>query len=126
MGSTVSIVLYRGYIFCYDNVFDGQYLTAPEIESQLSYIEKWVQSQDRDGPGVGALTTTPRAEWALNREYLKSLSAENAKYLDIIEKAMNVCAFDDKEPPTQREVNIFIVYSHFIYRYLILYFKFKF
>ena len=99
-------MLYRGYIFAFDNVIDGQFLTAPEIESQLSYIENWCQSQSQNGPGVGALTTTGRTEWAHNRQYLKSLSPENEKYLEIIEKAMSVCAFEDKEPQNPREVNI--------------------
>ena len=98
-------------------MFDGQYLTAPELETQLSYIENWVQNQSQDGPGVGALTTAPRTDWALNRQYLKRLSPDNEKYLDIIEKSLSVCAFEDKEPQNQCEV------KHIYYYYIIFEFK---
>lgn len=101
--STTSIVLYKGYIFAFENLIDGQLLTAPEIEAQLTYVENWCNSQPLCGSGVGALTTTNRAEWAINRKYLKSLSKENENYLEIIENSLNVCALDDKVPKTSIE-----------------------
>jgi len=100
------IVLYRGYIFAYDSLIDGQILTVPEVESQLTYIENWCKSQTKSGPGVGALTTTERTKWALNRLHLKNLSPNNEEILNVIENALTVCAFDDKEPQTQVEVII--------------------
>jgi carnitine O-acetyltransferase len=83
-------------------------LTAPEFESQLSYIENWCKQQPKSGPGVGALTTTDRTKWALNRKHLKSLSSRNEEILNIIENSLTVLAFDDKEPQTQIEVILFI------------------
>ncbi len=105
--STLIILLYRGYIFAFDLFFGGQILNPPEVESQLSYIENWCKSRNTSGPGVGALTTTDRTKWAFNRNYLKSLSPKNEQILEIIENALMVCAFDDKEPQTLLEVILF-------------------
>ena len=55
---------------------------------------------------MGALTATDRTKWAQNRQILKSLSPDNEKYLDIIEKALSVCALDDSEPQTLRDVSL--------------------
>ncbi|XP_054166404.1 peroxisomal carnitine O-octanoyltransferase-like [Oppia nitens] len=100
IASTITIVLYRGYIFAFDNLVNGQFLTAPEIEIQLNYIENWCQSQTQSGPGVGSLTSTDRTKWAENRKYLQQLTHENEKYLNIIEDALSVCALDDNQPNT--------------------------
>jgi len=99
------IVLYRGYIFSFDILLpDESILTPQELSYQLTYIEKWCQSQEREGPGIGALTITERSTWARNREYLKSLHAENGKLLDVIENAIGVYAFEDSEPLSQTDV----------------------
>jgi len=99
------IVMYRGYIFSFDAIFNEQQLLCPqEIAYQLYYIEKWCQAQDRDGPGVGALTVTDRSVWAKNRDYLRTLHPENARILDLIEKSVMVFAYEDSEPLTPTDV----------------------
>ncbi len=94
-------------------------MTAPEFESQLSYIENWCKQQPKSGPGVGALTTTDRTKWALNRKHLKSLSSRNEEILNAIENSLTVLAFDDKEPQTQIEVILFLTIMGFSSNYLI-------
>jgi len=104
MASTDIIILYRGYIFSFDVLLDGELLTAPEIEAQLSYIENWCKSQPKSGPSIGALTTTDRTKWALNRQYLKSLDPKNENILNTIENSLFVIVIDDNEPSSQEEV----------------------
>lgn len=84
---------------------DESILTPQELEYQLHFIEKWCQSQEREGPGIGALTVTDRSLWAKNREYLRSLHPENVKYMDLIENAIGAYAFEDSEPLSQTDVS---------------------
>lgn len=107
LASSNIIVLYRGYIFSFDAILPNEdILTPQEFTYQLYYIEKWCQAQERDGPGIGALTITDRSTWAKNHEYLKSLHPENAKNLDMIQKAICVFAFEDSEPLSPTDVSI--------------------
>ena len=100
------IVLYRGYIFTFDMILpDESILTPQELAYQLMFIEKWCQSQETDGPGIGALTVAERSVWAKNRQYLRSLHPENAKILDLIENAISVYAFEDSEPLSPTDVS---------------------
>lgn len=106
VASTNVIVLYRGYIFTFDMILpDESILTPQELAYQLLFIEKWCQSQERDGPGIGALTVTDRSLWAKNRQYLRALHPENAKIMDVIEKAIGVYAFEDSEPLSHTDVS---------------------
>jgi carnitine O-acetyltransferase len=91
-------------------LFEGQSLTGPEIEAQLSYIENWCKQRTTSGSAVGALTTTDRTKWALNRQYLKSLDPKNEEFLNIIENSLMVAVLDDNEPLTQEEVIYFSFY----------------
>lgn len=99
-------MLYRGYVFSFDGLLDNEQLLCPqELAYQLYYIEKWCQAQERDGPGVGALTTTDRTVWAKNRDHLRRLDARNARNLDLIEHSVMVFAYEDSEPLTQTDVS---------------------
>lgn len=98
--------MYRGYIFSFDAILpDEDILTPQEIHHQLSYIEKWCSAQERDGPGIGALTVTDRSVWARNRKYLMALHPENEKNIKMIEGSIAVYAFEDSEPLTQTDVS---------------------
>ena len=110
------VVMYRGYIFTFDILMPDESILGPqELAYQLSFIEKWCTAQERDGPGIGALTVSDRSVWAKNREYLKSLHPDNAKNLDIIENAIGVYAFEDSEPLSQTDVSpLFIYYFNVI------------
>ncbi|CAG2101439.1 unnamed protein product [Medioppia subpectinata] len=98
------IVLYRGYVFSFDLTLNDNLLNAYEIDHQLRYIEDWCQRQLNAGPGVGALTTTDRTKWALNREYLIQLNSKNKKTLDTIELSMFCVTLDDNQPVTQDQI----------------------
>lgn len=105
------IVLHRGYIFSIDSVVvptDANpkqvcIRPAPQIAKQLEYIENWCKSRPL-GPGVGALTTQERSEWADARDHLRSLSAKNARICDKIESAISVLVLDDNIPTTTDEI----------------------
>lgn len=101
------VVICRGYIFSFDGVLPGEEILTPqELAYQLYYIEKWCQAQERDGPGIGAMTTSDRSVWAQNRQYLTSLHRDNKRNLDIIEGAICVYVLDESEPLTQTDVSI--------------------
>ena len=103
------IVLYRGYIFSFDMILpdvEESILTPQELAYQLYFIEKWCQSQEHEGPGIGALTVTDRSLWAANRAHLRTLHPQNAKLLDLIENAIGVYAFEDSEPLTPTDVSL--------------------
>lgn len=80
-------------------------LTPQEIAYQLYYIDKWCQAQDRDGPGIGALTAADRSVWAVNRTYLRDLHPDNTRNLSLIEGAIFLYVLDDSEPLTQTDVS---------------------
>lgn len=93
-------------MFTFDIILpDESILTPQELAYQLLFIEKWCQSQERDGPGIGALTVTDRSLWAKNRHYLRALHPENAKIMDVIENAIGVYAFEDSEPLSHTDVS---------------------
>lgn len=103
---TNAIVLHKGYIFSFNLVClpDEDPYTPEELAYQLYYIEKWCTAQEREGPGVGALTAGERDQWAGNREYLINLHPDNEKSLNIIESAALCIVLDDSEPLNQQEV----------------------
>ena len=88
---------------------DEAIMTPQELAYQLYFIEKWCQSQEHDGPGVGALTVAQRSDWSKNRIHLRNLHPNNARNLDVIENAIGVYAFEDSEPLTQTDVSILML-----------------
>ncbi|XP_063853289.1 peroxisomal carnitine O-octanoyltransferase-like isoform X3 [Scylla paramamosain] len=98
------VVLCKGHIWCLDP-WDakGDPLTPPELEVQIRQV--W-DSCEAMGPGAGvaALTCDKRELWAQNRDWLKSLSLENMKNLDIIESAAFVFVLDESCPSNSEEV----------------------
>lgn len=97
------IVLCKGHIWCLDP-WDtkGEPLTPPELLTVLGQV--WDRSEAM-GPGAGvpALTCDKRDVWAQNREWLKSLSLQNMKNLDLIESAMFVFVLDENCPSNHQE-----------------------
>lgn len=102
------IVLCRGYIFKLEFVIvkkleeDDSYTLiirpAPQIAKQLAFIQSWCQSQTSSGPGVGALTSLGRSEWARARQSLRNLSKNNESVCDIIERSVCVVVLDEESP----------------------------
>uniref|UniRef100_A0AAA9SDI4 Peroxisomal carnitine O-octanoyltransferase n=1 Tax=Bos taurus TaxID=9913 RepID=A0AAA9SDI4_BOVIN len=90
-------VLCRGRVFVFDVMHEGYLMTAPEIQRQLTYIQKKCHSEP-DGPGVAALTTEERTRWAKAREYLISLNPENLTILEKIQSSLLVFCLDDDSP----------------------------
>ncbi|KAM9308557.1 peroxisomal carnitine O-octanoyltransferase [Gastrophryne carolinensis] len=87
----------RGRIFTFDAVLDGQILSPPEIQRQLSYILNLCQSQP-DGVGVSALTTEERTRWALSRDHLIRLDPKNLTNLERIQSGLFVVSIDEEDP----------------------------
>lgn len=104
------IVLHKGHIFSLKPISllseDGAQvaiMSAPEIERQLEHIEDWC-SRNGQGPGVAALTTLERSDWAESRRQLAALSPKNVRILDRIDKALSVLVLDDSEPLSMNEI----------------------
>lgn len=100
---SVSLIIARGRVFCYDAMVNGKLLTPQEHLHMFRVVESILENESCElGPPV--LTADYRNNWAKNRKYLMELSPENAENLKIIEKsAMTVC-FDDSEPKDYSEL----------------------
>lgn len=57
-----------------------------------------IRTQDQAGPGLGALTTLPRAEWSVVRDGLLQGPSGIAESLDVIERALFAVALEDDSP----------------------------
>ncbi|KFO74815.1 Peroxisomal carnitine O-octanoyltransferase [Cuculus canorus] len=91
------IVLCRGRVFSFDAIHEGNMMTPPEIFRQLAYIQKICHSEP-DGPGLAALTSSGRTEWAKLREYLIDLDPKNLALLEKIQRSLFVVCLDDASP----------------------------
>nr|XP_033787107.1 peroxisomal carnitine O-octanoyltransferase isoform X2 [Geotrypetes seraphini] len=91
------VAMCRGHIFAFDAVHDGHILTPPEIHRQLAYIKKRCHNES-NGPGVAALTTKERTQWAKIREYLINLDPNNFSILETIQSSLFVISLDDASP----------------------------
>lgn len=99
----VGIIIGRGRVFYYEFVVDGKILTPQEFLHIITIARNAIEN-DSVQPGVPILTSDYRNCWAQNRSYLKELSADNAKYLKIIESAAMTLCFDDNEPIDYSEI----------------------
>uniref|UniRef100_A0A673T2N2 Peroxisomal carnitine O-octanoyltransferase n=1 Tax=Suricata suricatta TaxID=37032 RepID=A0A673T2N2_SURSU len=90
-------VLCRGRVFVFDVMHEGCLMTPPEIHRQLTYIHKKCHSEP-DGPGIAALTSEERTQWAKAREYLISLDPENLTRLEKIQSSLLVYSIEDSSP----------------------------
>ena len=101
------IVLCQGYIFKIDaiDVKSGQLTTPPQYYSMFKQIRKICHNRKTPAPGVAALTSLQRDEWADARLHLCSLSSSNQKNIDDIESALLVFAFDDISPRNYSELS---------------------
>lgn len=90
-------VLCRGRVFVFDVLHEGNLITPPEILRQLTHIFKKCHSEP-DGPGIAALTTEERTQWAKARDYLISLDQENLTKLEKIQSSILVYSLDDGSP----------------------------
>ncbi|XP_036614976.1 peroxisomal carnitine O-octanoyltransferase [Trichosurus vulpecula] len=90
-------VLCRGRVFVFDVMHEGCMMTPPELLRQLTYIQKKCHSEP-DGPGVAALTSDERTQWAKAREYLISLDPKNLTVLEKIQSSLLVYSLDDDSP----------------------------
>uniref|UniRef100_A0A8C0J1V5 Peroxisomal carnitine O-octanoyltransferase n=1 Tax=Chelonoidis abingdonii TaxID=106734 RepID=A0A8C0J1V5_CHEAB len=91
------IVLCRGRVFAFDAVHEGHILSPPEIFRQLAYIQKRCHNEP-DGPGLAALTSGERTQWAETREYLTNLDPKNLYLLEKIQSSLFVISLDDSSP----------------------------
>jgi carnitine O-acetyltransferase len=95
------VVLVRGHAYRMDVLGpDGTAHTADEIADGLRAIR--AQVGETRGPGVGALTTKARAEWAASRRAL--LAEGNEAALDDLETALFCVALEDALPGDDRAV----------------------
>ncbi|XP_007531987.1 peroxisomal carnitine O-octanoyltransferase isoform X1 [Erinaceus europaeus] len=90
-------VLCRGRIFVFDMLHEGSLITPPEILRQLTYIHKKCHSEP-DGPGVAALTSEERTQWAKARDHLINLDQENLTILEKIQSSLLVYSLEDGSP----------------------------
>ncbi|MEJ2887432.1 choline/carnitine O-acyltransferase [Actinomycetospora aeridis] len=94
------LVLVRGHAYRMDVLGpDGVAHTADEIADGLRAIR--AQVGESRGPGVGALTTKARAEWAASRRAL--LAEGNAAPLDDVETALFAVALEDEPGDDARD-----------------------
>lgn len=100
---SVGIIIGRGRILYYDFIVDGQIITPREFLNIFT-IARDIFENEPVQPGIPILTSDYRNVWAKNRTYLKELSADNAKYLHIIESAAITVCFDDNEPRDYSEI----------------------
>nr|XP_058153062.1 peroxisomal carnitine O-octanoyltransferase isoform X2 [Dasypus novemcinctus] len=91
------VVLCRGRVFVFDVIHEGCLMTPPELLRQLTYIHKKCHSEP-DGPGVAALTSEERTQWAKAREYLIGLDPENLTMLEKIQSSIFVYSIEDSSP----------------------------
>lgn len=82
---------------------DRDIITVPEFEVQFRRIRSLCDGEP-EGPGVGALTGQNRTVWYQLREHLISIHPENAKHLDVVQKAIFVVALDDLAPVSDSEI----------------------
>jgi carnitine O-acetyltransferase len=86
------VVLHRGAAIRLDVIDpDGRPYTADEIATALR-----TAVAEGPGDGVGALTSTARAEWAANRAAL--IDAGNAEVIDELERALFCLVLEDGTP----------------------------
>ncbi|KAM3614448.1 uncharacterized protein V6R79_014547 [Siganus canaliculatus] len=90
-------VIYRGRIFTFDALCDGQILTPPEILRQLRYVKERCDAEP-EGEGVSALTSEERTRWAKAREHLISIDPHNQTILETIQSSLFVIGLDEKKP----------------------------
>lgn len=97
------IIFHKGHVFAIKPVhIDAQtgeecILSAPDIERQLEFIEKWAQDKPA-GPGVGSLCTQDRDQWFRDRSRLEQISARNKEILSRIDRCLTVYAFSEAAP----------------------------
>ncbi|XP_054847192.1 peroxisomal carnitine O-octanoyltransferase [Eublepharis macularius] len=96
------IVLCRGRIFAFDAVHDGQILSPPEIFRQLTYIQKRCSNEPK-GPGLAALTSEERTQWAQTRDYLINLNPKNLSLLEKMQTSLFTICLDEASPQATPE-----------------------
>lgn len=106
--STEVIVLHKGYIFALQPIQmspsgDAKIMPATDIEFRLKAIEDWCKHRPV-GPGIGALTSRERPDWAEARGLLLDLCPENKSILNRIDRALSVLVLDDNEPQNEAEI----------------------
>lgn len=94
---TVSLVIARGRVFCYDSMIDGVLLSPQEHLHMFRLVDSILENEPCE-PGPPILTADFRNNWAKNRKHLIELSPENAESMKIIEKSAMTCCFSDSEP----------------------------
>ncbi|XP_069318791.1 peroxisomal carnitine O-octanoyltransferase [Eulemur rufifrons] len=95
-------VLCRGRVFVFDVIHEGCLMTPPELLRQLTYIHKKCHSEP-DGPGIAALTSEERTQWAKAREHLIGLDPENFISLEKIQSSLLVYSMEDSSPHVTSE-----------------------
>lgn len=100
------IVVIAGRVFYFEfiNPDDGHCITPQQFLYAYRLIRDTVENEPKE-KGVPILTSDDRATWFHNRNHLKELSQDNAKYLEIIESAAMTASLDDSEPLDYSEVS---------------------
>ncbi|XP_066484607.1 peroxisomal carnitine O-octanoyltransferase [Tiliqua scincoides] len=96
------VVMCRGRIFAFDAVHDGHILSPPEIVRQLTYIKKRCHNEP-EGPGLAALTSEERTQWAKTRACLIDLDPRNLSLLEKIQSSLLIISLDDSSPQATPE-----------------------
>ncbi|KAM4689061.1 peroxisomal carnitine O-octanoyltransferase [Discoglossus pictus] len=91
------IVMYKGRIFSFEAVQEGQILTPPELLRQFQDIQKRCKNEP-NGIGISALTSEERTRWALTREHLINLDPKNASHLEKIQSSLFIVSLDEASP----------------------------
>ncbi|MCO1659555.1 choline/carnitine O-acyltransferase [Pseudonocardia humida] len=97
------VVFHRGNAYRLDVIGeDGAPHTVEEIEAGLRAVTA-ASEVSGPGPGVGALTTKARAEWARSRARLLDHDPRNRTALDTVETALLCVCLEDSTPAGPRE-----------------------
>ncbi|ODV90646.1 hypothetical protein CANCADRAFT_2379 [Tortispora caseinolytica NRRL Y-17796] len=94
------VVIRKNRFFKVPTQINGKRLTAAEFAAQCRAIR---ENTVNVGPGLGALTSMNRDDWARARSAVLQASPENAAALEAIEAASFVVCLDDVEPVTLEE-----------------------
>ncbi|CRL04763.1 CLUMA_CG017823, isoform A [Clunio marinus] len=95
--SSTCVVIGRGKIFYFDLIVEGRVLTPQELLYILMHVRSNIENQS-ESQLLPLLTADERTSWAKNRKYLKEISKNNKRLLEIIESSLVILSFDEYEP----------------------------
>lgn len=89
------VVVYCNTFYSLQPLKAEQIAPLTQIEQQINWI---LENTSSESPGLGALTAMKRAAWAVVRQGIETLDAENTRCFDLLDSALFVVCLDDTAP----------------------------